>query len=323
MKTVICFVLLATLGGASRVLADDATVLARVNGIAITTAQVDRLVQQMAGPGAQGSAPPSPEALHQEALQSLIDIEVLTQQARAEKIEVPPSDVDQHLNQIKGRYPTAEAFQESLTTYHATEEDLRREVAASLLMQKLVEHHVTVKLPPHAAEQFYKENPDKFQHPAEIRASHILFRVAAGGDADAVKKRAEDTLGRIKKGEDFAKLAKDLSEDPGSASRGGDLGFFSRDSVVPQFADAAFSLQKDQLSNVVQTQFGFHIIKVTDSRGPGLVPLADAKEQIEGFLEGQERDKQEHAYLDQLKKTAKIEVVESAPATPAGAAKAE
>jgi len=320
---VICFVVLASLGGVRRVHADDATVLARVNGTAITATQVDQLVQQMAAQGAPGAAPPSPEALHQEALQSLIDIEVLTQQAKAEKIEVPAPDVDQHLNQIKGQYPTAEAFQQSLTSHHTTEDELRREVGTSLLMQKLVERHVAIKLPAQAAEQFYKANPERFQHPAEIRASHILFRTAAGGDADAAKKRAADTLARIKKGEDFATLAKDLSEDPGSASGGGDLGFFSRDAVVPQFADAAFRLQKNQLSDVVQTPFGFHIIKVTDTRGAGVIPLADAKEQIDAFLEGQERDKQEHAYLDQLKKTAKIEVVQPAPAATAGAAKTE
>ena len=145
----------------------------------------------------------SPDAAKQDALQSLIDIEVITQQAKADKIEAPTAEVDQHLIELKGRYPTPEAFQQALAANHATEAELRSDLARTALVQKVLDHHVTVTLAPDAAEQFYKANPDKFQHGAEVRVSHILFAAPPDGDSSAAKQHATAALARIKKGEDF------------------------------------------------------------------------------------------------------------------------
>jgi peptidyl-prolyl cis-trans isomerase C len=281
-----------------------ADIAARVNGAPITETQVKDLTERIANSNPHG-APASRE----EALQSLIDMEVLSQQAKREHVEPPAAEVDQQLDQIKEHYPSPDAFQQALSANHTTETALRQEIAKNLAVQKLLDEHVAVKLPAGAAAAFYKANPDKFQHPAEVRASHILFRVGAGGDTAAAKKKAEAALQRLKKGEDFAKLARELSEDPGSAKQGGDLGFFPREAMVKPFADAAFGLKKGEMSGLVQTQFGFHIIKVTDTRAAGLTPLADVQARVEKYLDAQERAKRERAYVDALKKKAKIEVV--------------
>lgn len=279
-------------------------VAARVNGVTITEAQVRELSERIAS--VEGG---TADAQREQALQSLIDMEILAQQAKAEKVEASKQDLDQQFDQIKSQYQTAEAFQQALASNKATEELLRKEISTGLTVQKLVDSHVTVKLPPDAAEKYYKEHPDEFQQPPEVRASHILFRTKPDSDKDVAKRRAEETLARLKKGEDFGKLAKELSEDPGSAQNDGDLGFFAHDAMVGPFADTAFALKKGELSGVVETQYGFHIIKVTDTRAAGLMPFADAKDDIVNELDEQERDKAEHAYLDELKKHAKIEIV--------------
>jgi peptidyl-prolyl cis-trans isomerase C len=300
--------------------ADEPIVVARVNGTPITEAQVQELSRQMQQAEPEMAAQ-SAESLREGALQSLIDMQLLTEQAKAEKIEATSDEVDQQFNRLKSQYPTPEAFQEALATNHASEPELRKEIASDLVIQKLLDRHVSVKLAPGAAEKFYKENKDKFQRPAEVRASHILFRAASEGDTEAAKKRAADALERLKKGEDFAKLAKELSEDTGSAENDGDLGFFAQEGMVKPFADAAFGLKKGELSGVVQTEFGFHLIKVTDTHPAGVMALADVKPQIESYLQEQERQARAQAYVAQLKKKAKIEIVaaKTEPAKESGA----
>jgi peptidyl-prolyl cis-trans isomerase C len=285
--------------------AADGPVAARVNGSAITAAQVDKLAQRMAA--AQGS---SPDAAKPEALQALIDIEVITQQAKVDKIAAPTAEVDQHLNEIKSRYPTPEAFQQALATNHATEAELRSDLTRTTLVQKVLDQHITVSIAPDAAEQFYKANQEKFQHGAEVRVSHILFLTPPNGDSNAVKERAVAALARVKKGEDFGKLAKELSDDPDSKDKGGDIGFIPHEGAIKEFADAAFALKPGEVSDVVETKYGYHIIKVTDVRAAGVTPLADVKPEVEAFLKDQERDKQQQAYVEGLKKKAKIDIVE-------------
>ena len=299
--------------------ADPAAVAARVNGTAINAADVQILADRMAsaeGPGG-GDAADTPADPRKEALETLIDQELLTQQATADKVEVSAAEVDRRLAELKGRYPSPEMFDQALAASKATEADLRKDLKTTLLMQKVLDTHVAVKLAPDAAEQFYKANTDKFAHPAEVRASHILFLAPHDGDGDAAKQKAVAALARVKKGEDFGALAKELSDDTGSKDSGGDLGFFPREGVVKEFADAAFTLKKGEVSDVVKSQFGFHIIKTTDTRDAGTTPFAEVKPQIEAYLEAQQRNEQEHAYVDQLKKAAKIEIVESKASTKA------
>src|SRR5207244_3645628 len=120
---------------------------------------------------------------------------------------------------------------------------------------------VSVTLPPGAVENYYATNIENFKHPEEVRASHILFRVPPDRDRSAVKKRADETLKRIQKGEEFEAVAQELSQDPESIQNNGDLGYIRRDEMPKKFTDAAFKLKPGQVSGVVETDFGFHIIK--------------------------------------------------------------
>lgn len=121
----------------------------------------------------------------------------------------------------------------------------------------------------------YKANPDRFMLPEQVQASHILFR----GD-DARERAAKALIELRKPGADFGKLASELSQDPGSAQRNGDLGFFARGRMAKAFEDAAFALQTDEISDVVETEFGAHIIKVTARRPASRKPFEEVKEQL-------------------------------------------
>jgi len=132
-------------------------------------------------------------------------------------------------------------------------------------------------------ERYYNENVQQYQQPEQVRASHILLKTEGKDDA-AVKKQAEALLAQLKAGADFAELAKKNSEDTGSAVKGGDLDFFGRGQMVKEFDEKAFSMQPGQMSDLVKTQFGYHIIKVTDKRAAATKTLPEVRTQIEDQL---------------------------------------
>ena len=134
-------------------------------------------------------------------------------------------------------------------------------------------------------ERSYNDNIQQYSTPEQVRASHILIKTTGKAEEDdTAKKKAEDLLAQVKKGADFAELAKKNSQDEGSAKKGGDLDFFSKGAMVPEFDKVAFELQPGQISDLVKSQFGYHIIKVTDKRAATQKTLADVRGDIEGQL---------------------------------------
>jgi peptidyl-prolyl cis-trans isomerase C len=135
-----------------------------------------------------------------------------------------------------------------------------------------------------ALRKIYDDAISRMKGEEEVRARHILFRVTDPNN-QAMSKAAEDkvkaTIERIKKGEDFAILAQSLTEDPSGKQNGGDLGYFTRDQMVPEFSEVAFRLQKGQVSDPIKTQFGWHVLKVEDKRQRAAPPFEQVREEIE------------------------------------------
>jgi peptidyl-prolyl cis-trans isomerase D len=134
----------------------------------------------------------------------------------------------------------------------------------------------------------YESNQANYSHPEQRKASHILFRVDPGATEDekaTTRAVAESVLDRARNGEEFAELATSFSQDPGSAQLGGDLGFFGRGQMVPPFEEAAFGLAKGEISDLVESSFGYHIILVTDTREAGVTPLEDVRDEIRRTLQ--------------------------------------
>jgi peptidyl-prolyl cis-trans isomerase C len=177
------------------------------------------------------------------------------------------------------------------------------------MLQSEVEAKVAVT--PEQVQDFYQKNPNRFQQGERVRASHILIGFPANAD-DAAKQqartRAADVLKQVKAGGDFAALAKQHSTDPGSATQGGDLGYFQQGQMVPPFDKAAFSMKPGETSDLVETDFGVHIIRVVDRQAARTVPLDEVRPQVEQYLQGQNRQQATQAFVQGLKTKGKVEI---------------
>src|SRR3974390_3215888 len=192
-----------------------------------------------------------------------------------------------------------------------------------LLMEQLLQKAAKEALTDKAMHDVYDEAAKQMGQEQEVHARHILIRAAAGDDK--ASKEAEDKIKaiivRLKKGEDFAKIASEVTEDPSGKANGGDLGYFTKEQMVPEFSEAAFKLENGQISDPVKTQFGWHVIKVEDKRAKAPPKSKDVKTQIENFV----ARKAQAELVTKLRPDAKIERMdkpaktEDKPATPAPA----
>ena len=286
-------------------------VLARVNGQAVTKTDFDRLIKNMeAGRGAIPAE--KRDEVMRGALDQLITYNVLKQEAATRKFVVSDADVDAQVASMQKQFPTQAEFDKALTARNTTVEQLKSDARVDMAINKMMEAEVAnaTAATDVDAKDFYDKNPDKFQQPESVRASHILLMTQDKDEAakKAARAKMDELLKRARAGEDFAALAKANSQD-GSAAQGGDLGFFPRGRMVPEFDQVAFALKPGEISDVVTTQFGYHIIKVIDHKAGRLVPFQEAEAKIKDYL-GREK-KQGHAdkFIDSLKKKSKIEVL--------------
>ncbi len=304
-------------------LSPDAPV-AVVNGQAVTKAEFDRAMaaylrrfQQLTG-GMHGGVSQPNAKMKEDVLRQLVDRTLLYQEAKKKPVDGLEAKVDEELKGIKGRFPDEATYQKALAGEQLTEDSLKDLIAQQVLVRHYVETEIqpNVKVSDDEVKKFYDDNQDKFATPEQVRASHILIRTdpsASEADRKAAREKAEALQKRAAAGEDFATLAKENSEDPGSASNGGDLGFFTRDRMVKPFADAAFALEKGKVSDVVETRFGYHVIKVTDRKDAAEKKFDEVKDSIAQYLQARALDQAVQAKLAELRKSAKVDVVAPNP----------
>lgn len=289
-------------------------VLAHVNGEDVTKADLDRAVQALE---ARAGGPVPAEQRDQVVrgvLDQLIGYKVLVQETRARKVAVPDADVDARIGQIRGQFPSEAEFTQMLTQRNLTLEQVKSDARQDMAIAKLIEDEIASKVAvkPEQVTDFYAKNPDQFKQGESVRASHILISVPKGADATAkaqARAKAEEVLKEVKGGGDFAALAKQHSADPGSAANGGDLGFFQQGQMVGPFNDAAFSLAPGAISDLVETDFGFHIIKVAEKKEGRTIPLEEVRPQVEQYLERLNRQEQTETFVNGLKAKGKIEIL--------------
>ena len=286
-------------------------VAARVNGRAIPTKTIAALVE----PAFQsGNAPPDRRpAAYRQALDQLVMRELVTEEAQARRLAPDEKAVERDYQQARNQFKTEQEWTRFLSSSGFDAASFRTELRTRNLVDKVVRQEVD-KLPgvvtDAEAKAFYDQNPTLFDAGERVHASHILLRVPEGAGPDAKKAaraKAEAALARVRKGEDFAAVAREVSEDPGSAPRGGDLGAFAKGQMVPPFEQAAFALPAGQVSGLVESPFGFHIIKVQERLPAGKVPFEPVKGQIKDHLAQTRRDKAVDDLVQGLKAKAKIE----------------
>jgi peptidyl-prolyl cis-trans isomerase C len=183
-----------------------------------------------------------------------------------------------------------------------------------LLMEALLTQTAKAALTDDAMHKVYDDAVKQMGNEEEVHARHILIRAAPGDDK--ASKEAEDKIKaiivRLNKGEDFAKVAGEVTEDPSGKTNGGDLGYFTKDQMVPEFAEAAFKLDKGQISDPIHTQFGWHIIKVEDKRTKPTPSFDQVKVQLENYV----AHRAQAQLVDNLRKSAQIERLDKPAAAP-------
>ena len=288
-------------------------VVARVNGEAISKSDFEKAVQNIEA-NAGGPVPPDQrDRVYRGVLDQMIGFRLLIQESKNRKTVVPDGELDKRVAQIRSRFPSEEAFKQALEQQNVTVEQLRTDALNDMLVGTMLQAEVAPKVTvtPEQVNDFYQKNPTQFQQPERVRASHILISFPQNADEAAKKEartKAAEILKEVKAGKDFAALAKQHSTDPGSGSNGGDLGFFQKGQMVPPFEEAAFALKPGETSDLVESQFGVHIIRMVDRQPGRTVPIDEVRPKIQQYLEGQGRQQQTQVFVDALKAKGKIEI---------------
>jgi peptidyl-prolyl cis-trans isomerase C len=308
---ILCAIAWPGLAKESRALEDK---VAMVNGAAITRQDFNRemsMVQrQMVSKGKVLKDFELAE-IQKKVLESLIDEELLYQEGSRRGIKIDEKAIDDSIADLKKRFSGEETFQNALKRANIDEATLKARVEKGMIVRKFIDQEFTAKTRVSEKEirDYYETHPDLFQMPEQVRASHILLKVDAGaGEGDRAEARIKmtDIRKRLEKGEDFAALATEFSQCP-SAQKGGDLGYFRRGQMVKPFAAAAFALNPGEISEVVETQFGYHLIKLTDKKPETTIGYEESKEKLNRFLMGAKVREETGSYVKNLKQEAKVE----------------
>lgn len=285
--------------------------VARVNGSVIDAIELRRAKKVLL----RGQTVPVEQqaALEKQAVEQLISAELLYQAAA--KLEVADLDkqIDAKVAQGRARFKDEQEFTKAIKDLEMDEKALREYTRRDLLISQFLETEFASKTSVSEAESrsFYDKNLDKFKRDETVKASHILIGADSTAPADD-RKKARETAEKLRKelagGADFAALAKGNSTCP-SSQQGGDLGFFGKGQMVPPFEKAAFALKPGEISDVVETQFGYHIIKLTERKPAATTAFSDVKAKIEEYLKGQKVNDAIQKYLADARKTAKIEIL--------------
>ncbi len=293
-------------------------VVARVNGTEIKKEDLLRQTEMMRMRMMQSSRgqqiPPLTDAFYKQILDGMVAQALFLQEARKLGVAASDQEVQAQIDQMKKRFPDAASFEKALAAQGLTEKGLVSTMRDESMIQKYVTTSVfsEVKVDDAAARQFYDANQAQMQRPERVHLRHILIRAEPTATADVkakAKEKAEALLKRVKGGEDFAKLAAEASEDPSSKTRGGDMSWISRGQTPPTFEQPAFALARpNDVSPVVESQFGYHILQLVERQAAGAVPFEEAKGRITQTLQQKLAGEKLQAKVEQLKKQGKVEV---------------
>lgn len=238
------------------------------------------------------------EEIKKQVLDAMINDKIALQQAEKEGVSLSDEEFRDAMNSLEEYHGGKDALDKYISQQGLDRDSFEKSVKEQLIINKFKDKITAdVKVADEEIKKFYEENKAMFELPApEIRASHILVDT---------QEEAEKILAEVKAGADFAELAKKYSKDPATKDIGGDLGYFSKGKMDAEFEKAAFALKTGQVSDVVKTSFGYHIIKVTGERNS--LSFEDAESYIKSHLEDSKREDEFNKNIEEWKKQAKIE----------------
>jgi peptidyl-prolyl cis-trans isomerase C len=292
----------------------QSSAVASVNGVLIPRSFLEREVrrfEEQALSQGQMVDETQRDQLNRQALDTHVDIELLYQESQRRGFEISDDRVEEQVSSLRSQFGDEEGYAAALEKIGISDDELRTEFRRQLAIQDMIDTDIAsgVSVTQQESTEFYESNPDYFFSPEQVRASHILILVgpdAGEEEQSEARSRMLEIRQRILAGEDFAELATEFSED-GSSANGGDLGFFRREQMVKPFADAAFSLDIGEVSEVVTTQYGLHLIKVTDRKEESVVPFEQAEPQIVQYLQREKTMVAVEELAAQLRGQAEIE----------------
>jgi parvulin-like peptidyl-prolyl isomerase len=296
-------------------------VLAKGQGVEIKRSQLDSAmisIKSAAAARGQTMSPEQGQMLEQQVLQHLIQIQLLLSKATDADKAKGKETAGKRLDLILKRAGSEEALDRQLKSVGMTLEELRAKIKEEAIADAVLDRELNVTVTDEELKKFYDENPARFEQAEMVRASHILLSTRdpvtgqplSDQEKTAKRKQAEDLLKRARGGEDFAKLAKEFSEDPGSKDKGGEYPPFPRGAMVPEFESAAFSLNTNQVSDIVTTQFGYHIIKLSEKIPAHKVELAKVADDLKEALKRQKLEKLLPDYIEKLKQSNHVEILD-------------
>jgi peptidyl-prolyl cis-trans isomerase C len=296
-------------------------VVAQGKGVSINQSRLDRgMLGIKAKIAASGQSLPPQELpiLQRQVLDHLVTIDLLYGQATDDEKAAGKKAADEQAATIKKSLGSDDMFERQLKLMQLTPEQFMTESTKEATAETVMARLMKISVSDADAKKFYDDNPAYFEQPEMVRASHILLLTqdpATGQDLTADQKAAkrkqiDDLLKRARAGEDFAKLARDFSEDPGTKDNGGELKF-ARGQMVSEFEAAAFALQTNQISDVVTTKYGYHIIKLSERIPAHKAAFDEASAKIKDYLKQQAEQKRMPAFMLATEKDANLEILDN------------
>jgi len=242
-------------------------------------------------------------------LQTLINDKLVISEAKRQGVEVPESEVQERLDQMKSRYNSEDEFFLMLEEQGIGVKELEDNLKSSIMAKKLIDREIGRKIviTPKEIYDYYEDNQESFTIPPMVKVRTIFIKVTRDRDPKVAFRLINQILNRAKKGEDFAALAEEFS-DGAQAENGGDMGYVSKGDMIKRIDDILFSLKAGQISEIIKTDIGFHIFKVEEIKAPEIMPYDEVSAQIERYIFNTKVRDRLAVYIEELKQNAYIEV---------------
>jgi parvulin-like peptidyl-prolyl isomerase len=289
--------------------------VATVNGEEISADDFNKEIGKIVASGAV--SPRVLGTITEKLVDRMIDRKLVDQAIAKAGVTITEADIDAKLKEVRDEYLRAQqamggagTFEEMLAKMGVSDRELRESIAQAIGIERLLKMRGLKTPTAEEVRAFYDANPEMFEQPEQVRARHILIKVESDEDKEwaEAKKKIEGVRKRLTaKGADFAAIARETSDDLGSRERGGDLGYFGKGQMVPEFEKAAFALKKDEISAPVRSSFGWHVIQQLDYKAEGTMKFEEVSEQLTKRLEAQRTQEALVALLEELREQAQID----------------
>jgi parvulin-like peptidyl-prolyl isomerase len=292
---------------------------ARVNGVELSNERFHAFYQEYRRPyginvAGRGDHLQRLTKLRKEAMEQMIEQELVRQAADAEGIAITETEIDRAIDEVSRSFDNPDEFNRRLQSEGFTPGSYRKHVARMIAAKRYLDDirmHVA-EVSDEELEQYYRDNEYRLTFPEQVRVRHILLTWKPLGTTDdraAIREQMRPILERARGGEDFAQLAREFSDDRATKRNGGDTGFFQRGQMAPAFEEAAFALNPGEISAPVETGFGVHIIHLEERKEPYLLPLDEIREKLRDHIREEKMEAAVEREIDRLRQAGEVEIL--------------